>query len=118
MFYVNWGWTVERNFENLIRIVFIIICNTNTPVTPTKLETRRPRILNTPTRERLCSKSAATSPNDTLPEVAALRIISRETIPKSVQDWMRVIWTDEAAFYVGGFCGNVCVTRGSEIFNS
>ena len=23
----------------------------------------------------------------------------------NVQDWLRVIWTDEAAFYVGGFRG-------------
>lgn len=29
----------------------------------------------------------------------------------SVQDWLRVIWTDEAAFYVGGFRGRVWVTR-------
>lgn len=29
----------------------------------------------------------------------------------TVQDWIRVIWTDEAAFYVGGFRGKVWVTR-------
>ena len=32
----------------------------------------------------------------------------------SVSDWMRVIWTDEAAFYIGGFRGNVWVTRNPE----
>lgn len=32
----------------------------------------------------------------------------------SIQDWLRVIWTDEAAFYVGGFRGNTWVTRNAQ----
>ena len=29
----------------------------------------------------------------------------------SVEDWNKVIWTDECAFIVGGFAGNTWVTR-------
>ena len=32
----------------------------------------------------------------------------------TVQDWLRVIWTDESAFYIGGFRERVWVTRNAE----
>lgn len=36
----------------------------------------------------------------------------------TVQDWLRVIWTDEASFYIGAFRGRVWVTRNAtEEFN-
>ena len=34
-----------------------------------------------------------------------------EYVKWTIQDWMRVIWTDEAAFYIGGFRGRVWITR-------